>query len=71
MGYYEPDRESLKAAEPFPAPPVAMQSAREAYERVLGEPGDTRPARDAVDRRIVRAVRDGTRRIRWVREAGP
>jgi hypothetical protein len=39
---------------------------------VLEEAGDTRPARDAVDRRVLREVREGGGHIiRWVREAGP
>jgi hypothetical protein len=71
MGYYYFDRDSLKAAEPFPAPPVATEPARAAYERVLKEAGDTLPARDPVDRRVLREVREGTGHIiRWVREAG-
>lgn len=71
MGFYYPDRETLKAAEPIPAPPVKTEHARDAYERVLGEAGDTLPARDAVDQRILREVRSGTGHIiRWVREAG-
>ena len=71
MGYYYFDRESLRAAEPFPAPPVTSEPAREAYERVLREAGDTLPVRDSVDLRILREVRDGTGHIvRWVREAG-
>jgi hypothetical protein len=63
MGYYYFDRDSLKAAEPFPAPPVTTEPARAAYERVLQEAGDTLPARDSVDRRILREVRDGTGHI--------
>ena len=71
MGAYYLDRDTLKAAEPFPAPPVTTESARAAYERVLEEAGDTWPARDAVDRRVLREVREGTGHIiRWVREAG-
>ena len=71
MGAYYLDRDTLKAAEPFPAPPVTTEPARAAYERVLEEAGDTRPARDAVDRRVLREVREGTGHIiRWVREAG-
>ena len=71
MGYYYFDRDSLKAADPFPAPHVTTEPARAAYERVLQEAGDTLPARDAVDRRVVREVREGTGHIiRWVREAG-
>jgi hypothetical protein len=60
MGY---DRESTAAVRPFDAPPVATQPAREAYELVLREAGATLPVRDAVDRRVVREVRDGTGKI--------
>ena len=71
MGHYYFDRESLKAAAPFAAPAVTGEPARDAYERVLQEAGDTLPARDAVDRRVAREVRQGTGRIiRRVREAG-
>jgi hypothetical protein len=71
MGYYYSDRDSLKAAEPFPAPPVTTEPARTAHERVLHQAGDTLPARDLVDRRVVREVQQGTGHIiRWVREAG-
>jgi len=71
MGYYYFDRDSLKAAEPFPAPPVTTEPAHTAYELVLQKAGDTLPARDSVDRRVVREVQDGTGHIiRWVREAG-
>jgi hypothetical protein len=71
MGCYYVDRDSLKAAEPFAAPPVTTEPARAAYERVLEEAGDTLPARDSVDRRVLREVRDGAGHIiRLVREAG-
>jgi hypothetical protein len=71
MGYYYLDRDSLKAVAPFPAPPVTTEPARAAYERVLEAAGDTLPARDIVDRRVLREVRDGTGHIiQWVREAG-
>ncbi len=70
-GYYYIDRDSLKAAEPFPAPTVLSEPAEVAYEHVLQRAGDTLPDRDPVDRRIVREVREGTGHIiRWVREAG-
>jgi hypothetical protein len=71
LGYYYFDRDTLGAAGPFPAPAVSSEPAREGYERVLQSAGDTLPSRDAVDRRVVGEVRDGTGRIiRRVREAG-
>ena len=64
------DRDSLKAAGPFPAPPVTIEPARAASDRVLQGAGDTLPARDPVDQRVVREVQEGTGHIiRWVREA--
>ena len=71
MGYYRDDRESLRAEGPFPAASVGTEAAGVAYERVLRESGDTLPARDGVDRRVVGEVRSGGGRIiRWVGEAG-
>lgn len=70
MGFFYLDRESLRAAEPFPAPPVKTDTARDAYEHVLKDAGAALPAHDAVDARVLREVRDGTGRIiSWVREA--
>jgi predicted amidohydrolase YtcJ len=46
-------------AKPFKTPPVTMMSARDAYEAVLADAGATRPARDAMDARIVAEVRAG------------
>ena len=48
-----------KRKEAFPAAPVATESARDAYEKVLESCGATLPARDAVDERIVRDVKAG------------
>jgi len=71
MGAFYLDRDSLKAAAPFSAPPVTTEPARTAYERVLEEAGDTLPARDAVDRRVLREVREGAGHIiSRVRDAG-
>jgi hypothetical protein len=71
MGYYYLDRESLRAAVPFAAPKVVIEPAGLAYEHVLEAAGDTLPARDAVDRRVVEEVRESAGHIiRWVREAG-
>jgi len=43
--------------------PATMQSATNGYESVLSEAGATLPARDAVDLRIVNAVRAGTGKV--------
>ena len=53
-----PDR--LRAASRFATPAVTTTSAREAFEQVLASAGAIAPARDAVDRRIVDEVRQGT-----------
>jgi hypothetical protein len=45
---------------PFDAPPVHTTDATTAFEDVLRGVGATLPARDAVDARIVRQVREGT-----------
>lgn len=45
---------------PFPAAPVATQSAEEAYELVLANAGAVLPKRDPVDRRVIQEVRSGT-----------
>ena len=56
---------------PGVAPPVITESVRDAYELVLASAGDTLPARDAVDQRVLREVSEGPGHIiRWVREAG-
>jgi hypothetical protein len=71
MGIWYRDRDTLRAAEPFGAPPVATEAARVAYQCVLMEAGDTLPSRDRVVQCIVREVQEGTGHIiRWVHEAG-
>lgn len=63
MGYYYYERKTLAAAEPFPAPPVTMESAEAAYQHVLKSVGATLPQRDSVDERIIREVTTGTGHI--------
>jgi hypothetical protein len=61
----------IAASQPFPAPPVATDPAKVAYDRVLKEAGATLPKRDAVDERIVREVKDrGGHVVKWVKDAG-
>jgi pectate lyase len=54
------DREYVVSEPAFRAPHVTTTSAKRALSRVLAKAGATRPSRDAVDRRIVDDVRDGT-----------
>ena len=51
------------APEPFPAPPVATDTAEKAFEKVLTSAGAIAPKRDAVDTRLVDEIRHGTGRI--------
>jgi hypothetical protein len=51
----------VRVEKPFPLPPLPpLQPAAAAYEAVLANAGATLPKRDAVDARIVDAVRKGT-----------
>ena len=63
MGDYYADRASIGSPQPFPAPPVTTESAQAAYEHVLKDAGATLPARDSVDLRVVREVREGSGHI--------
>jgi hypothetical protein len=49
----------VRAHQPFPMPAMSMTPAKEAFEAVLAGAGDTLPRRDAVDERIIAAVRTG------------
>ncbi|MEA3401963.1 MAG: pectate lyase [Armatimonadota bacterium] len=49
--------------EPFEAPAVITRDAQAAFERVMADVGATLPARDAVDARVIEAVRSGGGRI--------
>ena len=57
------EREAMKVDAPFPDAPEHLQSAAEAFDSVLSDAGATLPARDAVDLRITRSVRDGSGKI--------
>jgi pectate lyase len=48
---------------PFPAAPVTIQSATEAYETILANVGATKPRRDEVDRRLIEEIKTGTGKI--------
>lgn len=52
-----------RAAEAFKVAPVRTDAPEQVFEKVLGGAGATRPARDAVDRRIVDNARTGTGRV--------
>ncbi|OIQ98784.1 hypothetical protein GALL_191500 [mine drainage metagenome] len=49
----------VRVDQPFPMPPVTIQSAQQAFVAVLAGAGDTLPHRDAVDKRVVEMVRIG------------
>jgi penicillin V acylase-like amidase (Ntn superfamily) len=55
--------DTYRSATPFATHPISPTGALQAYELVLAGAGATRPARDAVDLRVVADVRDGTGRI--------
>jgi pectate lyase len=50
----------VRVEKPFPMAELPLQSASEAYDAVLAHVGATLPKRDAVDRRIIDQVRNGT-----------
>ncbi len=49
----------FRSDEPFAAAPVTIESAKDAYKRVLASCGATLPVRDPVDKRIVETVATG------------
>jgi pectate lyase len=49
----------FRSDEPFPAAPVRIESAKDAYKHVLASAGATLPVRDAVDKRIIVQVSTG------------
>ncbi len=50
---------AVRVDEPFPMPTMTITSAKEAYDAVLNDAGDTLPRRDAVDTRVIEEVRTG------------
>jgi pectate lyase len=59
----DPDGRAAMVDQPFDAPPVTTTSATRALQDVLSNAGARLPRRDAVDRRIVADVRNGTGEI--------
>ena len=57
------DIQAYIQTEPIPVPPVKTDDAVRAYERILADAGAVLPKRDAVDRRVVAGVRNGSGRI--------
>jgi hypothetical protein len=55
----KPTEAETRSPAPFPSAPVTEQSAEEAYARVLAQAGASLPRRDAVDLRVIEAVRTG------------
>lgn len=51
---------TIKAKTPFKAAPVQTSSAEQAFEQVMKYCGAILPARDSIDTRIIREVRNGT-----------
>lgn len=49
----------VRVDQPFPMPPMTMESASQAFKSVLKHAGATLPRRDAVDLRVTEAVRTG------------
>ncbi|UCG49980.1 MAG: right-handed parallel beta-helix repeat-containing protein [Phycisphaerales bacterium] len=64
------DQAQYDADRPFPAPPVALDPLSKLLDKVLPTVGAYKPSRDAIDRRIVKSVRDKTGTYR-VGTSGP
>ena len=61
-----PGDNKLAREKPFAIPAwaqISVQSAKEAFERVLAEAGATLPRRDSVDQRLIQQARRGTGKI--------
>ena len=50
---------AYRLAKPWPAMPIAQQTAGEAYKAVLAGAGSSLPKRDVIDARIIEEVRKG------------
>jgi len=62
-GLISGNKEGAQEETPFDTAPVDTHTAAEAFEAVLADAGATLPKRDAVDARVVQAVREGTGKI--------
>jgi len=62
-GICAPQTGVVMISQPHPAPPIAMSSAREAFQQVLAYAGAILPKRDPVDQRILEETRTGGGRI--------
>jgi hypothetical protein len=49
----------VRVNQPFPMPPVTIQSARDAFESVLKSAGASLPRRDSADERVITETRTG------------
>ncbi len=61
--FTQEERDATVAATAFPVPEVTTHPAAEAWRLVLDHAGATRPKRDAVDSRVMDAIRTGGGRI--------
>ncbi|MHC4728945.1 MAG: pectate lyase, partial [Planctomycetota bacterium] len=61
--FSQKDLNVYKQSRPIPVPPVKTDDAITAYKRILGKCGAILPKRDAVDRRVIDSVKNGTGRI--------
>jgi hypothetical protein len=52
--------DKIKLEKPWPSMSINQQTAEKAYEAVLAKVGCSKPARDAIDARIIEEVRNGT-----------
>ena len=49
----------VRQEKPFPMPPITIDPAKEAYDRVVADAGASLPKRDAVDERVIMEVMTG------------
>jgi hypothetical protein len=61
--FSDEQKAAYKQSQPIPVPEINMDDAPAAYEKVLAGAGAACPKRDAVDKRIIEEVQNGTGRI--------